>query len=57
MFIYLIKSKIVLCVLVGGELVGAFIYILEATGGTSMGFWGAATKSSGKQLLYDIAAC
>lgn len=32
---------------VGGELVGAFIFTIEATGGKDRGFWGAICKSSG----------
>ena len=32
---------------VGGELVGAFIYTVEATGGINRGFWGAVCKASG----------
>lgn len=31
----------------GGELVGAFLYTLEATDGNTKGFWGGACKSSG----------
>lgn len=33
--------------LVGGELVGAFIYTIEATGGKARGFWGASCKACG----------
>jgi MFS family permease len=32
---------------VGGELVGAYIYTLEATNGVNRGFWGACTKATG----------
>jgi len=32
---------------VGGELVGAFIYTIEATGGMNRGFWGGACKATG----------
>ncbi len=32
---------------VGGELVGAFIYTLEAAEGKNRGFWGASCKASG----------
>jgi MHS family proline/betaine transporter-like MFS transporter len=31
----------------GGELVGAFLYTLEATDGKTKGFWGGACKASG----------
>jgi MHS family proline/betaine transporter-like MFS transporter len=31
----------------GGELVGAFLYTLEATDGNTKGFWGGACKASG----------
>lgn len=31
----------------GGELVGAFLYTLEACKGRNVGFWGGATKASG----------
>ena len=32
---------------VGGELVGAFIYTIEATNGKDRGFWGGACKATG----------
>lgn len=32
---------------VGGELVGAYVYTIEATGGKDRGFWGAMCKASG----------
>ena len=32
---------------VGGELVGAFIYTIEATNGKNRGFWGGACKATG----------
>lgn len=31
----------------GGEIVGAFVYTLEATGGVNMGLWGGACKATG----------
>ena len=49
-----LKTTILLIILrlmqglaVGGELVGAYIYTIEATGGKDRGFWGAMCKASG----------
>lgn len=51
-FGYLATSMLVLIRLVqglavGGELIGAYVYILEATKGQNKGFWGACCKASG----------
>ena len=50
---YSVTAILVLCrllqgIAVGGELVGAFIFVLEATPAENRGFWGAACKSSGR---------
>lgn len=45
--IFLIILRLMQGLAVGGELVGAYIYTIEATGGKDRGFWGAMCKASG----------
>jgi MFS family permease len=45
--IMLIILRLIQGLAVGGELVGAFIYTIENTGGVHRGFWGACCKASG----------
>ena len=45
--ILLIILRLMQGLAVGGELVGAYIYTIEATGGKDRGFWGAMCKASG----------
>jgi MHS family proline/betaine transporter-like MFS transporter len=43
--VILIILRLIQGLAVGGELVGAFIFTIEATGGKSRGFWGGACES------------
>ena len=45
--IFLVILRLMQGLAVGGELVGAYIYTIEATGGKDRGFWGAMCKASG----------
>lgn len=43
--VILIVLRLIQGLAVGGELVGAFIFTIEATGGRARGFWGGACES------------
>lgn len=43
----LVTLRLLQGVAVGGELIGAFIYTVEATRGENRGFWGSVCKASG----------
>jgi MFS family permease len=43
--VILIVLRLIQGLAVGGELVGAFIFTIEATGGKARGFWGGACES------------
>ena len=45
--IFLVLLRLMQGLAVGGELVGAYIYTIEAAGGVDRGFWGAMCKASG----------
>lgn len=45
--IFLVILRLMQGLAVGGELVGAYVYTIEATGGKDRGFWGAMCKASG----------
>lgn len=45
--IFLVLLRLMQGLAVGGELVGAYIYTIEAAGGIDRGFWGAMCKASG----------
>jgi MHS family proline/betaine transporter-like MFS transporter len=45
--VLLVFLRLLQGVAVGGELVGAFIYTIEATAGRDISLWGAACKATG----------
>lgn len=45
--ILLVTIRLMQGIAVGGELIGAFVYTIEITGGKHAGFWGACCKATG----------